>query len=281
MIPANRARSLLLEALASTLWLVILLGTAGSASTAELRVAPGISYDILVDGLDGPRGLLFAPNGTLLTVEQRGGRVVSLDGAGRRSVLASGLADPHDLAMDDAGRLYVAETGANRIARITDDGKVEAYLLDLGAPVDLDFAPDGELLICELSPGRLTGFRGQYTRRVLLSNLKPHGLAFDSAGGVYVNDLSGGRILQLTPNGRVRVVADDISVPIGIAVGPSGDLYVAQRRVGRLLRIELSGTTMVLAEGLRSPRDPAFDAVGNLYVAETDTERILKFTGDF
>ena len=147
--------------------------------------------------------------------------------------------------------------------------------------MDLAISPAGELLVCEYAAARLTAFKSAKDRRVIVSGFRPHGLAFLPGGIILVTDTSAGRVVKVTSDGTITVLANQVPSAIGIAIGPSGDAYVAQRRFGRLLRIGPKGTRTVLMEGLMSPRDPAFDTAGNLFVAETDRGRILRLSGNF
>lgn len=256
----------------------IILACRGYAQSPT-QVAPGIEYSVVARGLHKPRGLFFAPSGSLYVVEQVRGNVLKIGEDGHLTEVAKGLSDPHDLTMDTHGNLYIAETGAKRVARISPRGTVTTYISGLRGPVDLDFNPRGELFVCELGAGRVTAFKSAKEARVFV-NLTAHGLAFDKSGVTFVNDWGRDRIVKVDVDGQVKPIAK-VEVPIGLAIGKSGDLYVAQRQAGKVLRVKLDGTRIILIEGLKAPRDPAFDAAGNLYVAETGAGRILRLEGDF
>lgn len=266
---------------------LVLLGAMGlalarkSPAQSVPKAISVVTYTVVVTGLAGPRGLLFAPSGDLYVAEQTSGAIAKIAPDGRVTRIAKGLADPHDLAIDAEGNLYVAETGANRVARISPAGAVTTFIAGLAKPVDLDFNSNGELLVCELGRGSVTAFTTPEKSRVVASGLKgPHGLAFGKSGITFINDWSGNRIVKVGPEGRMEPVAD-VEVPVGLALGRSGDLYVAQPQIGKVSRIKLDGTRITVIEGLSGPRDPAFDAAGNLHVAETGAGRILRLTGDF
>jgi len=248
---------------------------------AGITAAPGVAYTVFAAKLSGPRGLLANQDGSVSVVEETAGRVVKITSAGRIVEIASGLKDPKDLESDAQGNLYVAEAGRNRIARITPKGVVRSYIEGLNAPVDLAFNPQGELLVCEFLGERVLAFKSPTERRVLISGFRAHGLAFPRSGGTIVTDITGSRVIRLSPDGKVDVIAAKVELPIGVVIGPSGDLYVAARNAGQLLRISLNGSRTVVLGGLKTPRDPVFDATGNLYVAESDAGRVLKLTGRF
>ncbi len=251
-----------------------------SYAQSAIKVAPGVIYTVAVEGLAGPRGLLFAPSGDLYVVEQASGEIAKIAPDGRVTRIAKGFSNAHDIAMDAEGNLYVAETGAGRVARISPTGEVTTYIASLSVPVDLDFNPRGELLVCELGSGKVMAFTSPEKGRVF-AGFGAHGLAFGNSGVTFVNDYAGSRIVKVGPDGRVETIAAKVVGPVGLALGRSGDLYVAQRKLSKLSRIKPDGTRIILMDGLNAPRDPAFDASGNLYVAETGAGRILKLTGDF
>jgi sugar lactone lactonase YvrE len=185
---------------------------------------------------------------------------VRITSAGRIVQIAGGLKGPHDLESDAHGNLYVAETGRNRIAQITPNRVVRSYIDGLNTPVDLAFNPQGELLVCEFSGERVIAFKSPTDKRIVISGFRPHGLAFPRSGATIVNDITGSRVVRVSPDGKVDVIATKVELPIGVVIGPSGDLYVAARNAGQLLRITLSGSRTVLLYGLTTPRDPAFNA---------------------
>lgn len=260
---------------------VLAASSCGSFIACTQRDAPAQEqrpYRVFASQLDQPRGLLFAPDGSMYVAEQHGGAVARIDPAGRVTRVAQGLHSPHDLALDPAGNLYVAETGADRVAKIDRAGAVSTFIADLDSPVDLDFAPDGELWVCELS-GKVRAFSAQGASRVVAELKGPHGLAFGAAGLTYINDWRGNRVVKWVAGNVVGLA--DVAGPVGIAIGRSGDVYVAQPQARQISRISADGKRSDFATNLDEPRDPVFDSRGNLYVAETLAGRILVYSGSF
>lgn len=275
---SHPARLRLSIALALQFVLAVLLVPAGLSAGPVKSPYP---MEVVAEGLRGPRGLLFLPDGSLLVAEQDRGTIVRIAQEGTVTRIASGLSRPHDIARDAAGALYVADTGNGRIARITPEGAVSTYVAGLTAPVDLDFDPAGRLLICEYTRGPLKIAEGPGTAGPFGPVLEGgHGLLFEPDGGVLVVENLGERISRLTVDEHLEPLWQDIEGE-GLARGPSGDVYVAEPRGGRVWRLKANGVEVVVAEGLASPRDPAFDAVGRLYVAETGAGRVVRFTGSF
>ena len=264
------------------LWVLALSTPAAHAAdpAQPLKSAPGVSYTVWANNLSEPRGLLLDPKGGMWVAEEAG-TVLRIPGDGKRTTIVDGLARPHDIAVDARGTLYVAETALRRVVTIGRRGEIRTYAEDLQAPVDLAFHPNGELLVCQFAGDRVLAFRSPTEQRTFISGFKSHGLAFDKSGATYVNDLSNGRLVKVSADGKVEVVAADVGVAIGVAVGHAGDIYLALRRTGKLLQIRPDGSRRVLLEGLQAPRDPVIDTEGNLYLAETEAGRILKLPGRY
>ncbi len=191
---------------------------------------------------------------------------------GTSSVFAySSLASPRGEAFDSAGNLYVA----NNFGGASGNGSIEK------------FTPAGVASVFAMDPGDGSVLSG------------PEGLAFDSAGNLYVaND--GGWIEKFTTNGTPSLFASDpgdgsvLNGPDGLAFDSSGNLYVANtyggnNGIGSIEKFTTNGTPSLFASDpgdgsvLLIPEGLAFDSSGNLYVANTyggDNENgsIEKFT---
>jgi sugar lactone lactonase YvrE len=75
----------------------------------------------------------------------------------------------------------------------------------------------------------------------------PEDIAIDAEGTVYTG-VADGRLLRLSPDGEVAVVADTGGRPLGIEVDPAGDLVVCDAYRG-LLRVDpRRGTVTVLVD---------------------------------
>jgi hypothetical protein len=134
----------------------------------------------------------------------------------------------------------------------------------------------------------------------------PRGVAVDSAGNVYVADLTNQRIRVVSPNGTVSTLAGSGSNgfadgvgssamfydPQGVAVDTAGNVYVADSINNRIRVVSPNGTVSTLAGGSNSigypgfldgpgssamfygPRGVAVDTAGTVYVADTVNHRI-------
>jgi uncharacterized protein (TIGR03437 family) len=158
---------------------------------------------------------------------------------------AKGLNAPMGLAVDPTnGNLYVADVGDNRVVRFL-------------APFD--------------NPGRIEpdGVYGQpnFTSRTATSTSnssmnQPRGIAFDSAGNLWVADTGNHRVLRFgaaSLNNAAPVAADTV-------IGQK-DFFGGGANAG--------GT--VSASGFDTPVGLALDAQNNLYVADFRNARVLRF----
>ncbi len=245
------------------------------------------------------------------------------------------------------GDTYIADSANHRIRRLTYDGVLEtavgtgergnngdgtngkALKLDTPFKVTADEATGnvffteigGNLIRCidinqriitiagggEYVPDAGTSMRGVY---VQLS--EPAGLAFDSAGDLYVAERGGNRILRISPDWMVTVVAgtgmagsggDDgqaldaeFRQPTDVYVDDHDNIYVADTGNHRIRRIGTDGTVTTVAgngvaggEGdgglateaqLNHPTGITMDAFGNLYIADSGNHRIRQVQPD-
>jgi plastocyanin len=118
----------------------------------------------------------------------------------------------------------------------------------------------------------------------------------NSEGNLYVTDGNFNRVLKVTPEGEISILAawENSPVTVGAAVGPDGAIYVSQFSPapytpgsGRIDKIDLDGTiTEGVVTGLTTPIDVAFAPDGTIYVlqyaAEFDAEalRYVAFGGE-
>lgn len=106
---------------------------AESGSGRILRIGPTADSRpvTVVEGLDGPVGIVVASPTTAFVSERNAGRITRFSlRSGERTVVATGLAQPEGLALLADRRLVVAETGVRRILAIDPTSGVREVLAE-------------------------------------------------------------------------------------------------------------------------------------------------------
>jgi len=239
------------------------------------------------------------------------------------------LNQPSGVAVDHAGSIYVADSGNRRIGKVS-DGIINAVSVFetaalAVAPSRIQLDPEGNLYIADTrdylvrqltTAGRTRTVAGTgapgfslSTRRATSTPLShPVGMAADGMGNLYIADELSHRVLRVTADGEMKLVAgtgiqgfagDDgaatlaqLSSPVALAVDGFGGLYIADAGNHRIRFIAPNGTIRTIAgtglpgasgDGgaavsaqLISPAGLVADFMGNLYIADTGNNRVLK-----
>ena len=222
----------------------------------------------------------ITPAGDVSTLAGPAGSTGSADGPRA----AARFSSPQGVAVDTAGNVYVADTGNNTIRKITPAGIVSTLAGLAGTPGSTD------------GTGSAARFDG------------PYGVAADTAGNVYVADISNSTIRKITPAGEVTTLAGlagsfgsadgtgsaaRFDFPASVAVDRAGTVYVADFSSSTIRKITPAGEVSTLA-GLANnygstdgpgsaarflgPLGVAVDAAGNVYVADNNNHTIRKIT---
>lgn len=248
-------------------------------------------HDIVLDGLNEPRGLSILTNGSLCVAEagrlaegqvvREGptanladtGSVSCVDTAGARKLIIEQLphvyynvtgvsTGPADVAAMD-GHLYLL-TGegqgdlARNLLRITDPTTSPEIVADFMAFAIETAQPDF------------------FDETDIISN--PFAMIPDAANGRFlVTDGATGHVLAAGLDGDIQVFSDVTGheVLTGIAWGTDGLVYVASfsqlphaTGAGAILQLHTDGSFAVAVDNLTAPIDLAFDMAGRMYVLE-------------
>jgi tripartite motif-containing protein 71 len=123
---------------------------------------------------------------------------------------------------------------------------------------------------------------------------RPHGIAVDASGNIYVADTLNHRIQKFDSSGNLVTkwgsegTGDGQFIsPIGVAVDTSDNVYVADSDNHRMQKFNSDGTFLAkwgsygTGDGqFNYPTGVAVDASGNVYVADSSNDRIEKFNSD-
>ena len=221
--------------------------------------------------LNRPTGLFMDNSNNLFVAEESGNRVLKYNAAGS-NLFALGQAgvcvtdnyafcSPKDMAMDGSGNLWVADG-----SRIVEYSASNTYIQELPVP-DIGSAGDN------------THFNNV------------NGLAFDSAGRMYVSDTNNHRVQVYIFTAGAPVYSATIGVtneagsdnahfnsPYHLTVDSSNRLYVVDQGNNRVQRCTLSGvwTCAPFDSGLNGPQGIAIDHSNNIYIADLSNSRIRK-----
>lgn len=199
--------------------------------------------------------------------------------------IATGLHQVDSPVFDQAGNLYLTFSGSRgetvpiSIFRLGPGAAREAFVSGVVNPTSLAIGPGGHLYVSSrfegtiyrVRPDEMAGTAG--TVEPIATELGvPCGLAFDSAGTLYVGDRSG-TIFRVTRTGQTDAFA---SLPPSVAafhlaMGPGGYLHVAAPTLAardHIYRISPDGDVEILYSGFGRPQGLAFDAQGSLYVVD-------------
>lgn len=147
------------------------------------------------------------------------------------------------------------------------------------APLAVRAAP-GDLYVADSSPfGAIFKLTPDGTKSTFVTGLVyPRGLAFDTAGNLYVANPNNSEILKFAPDGTKSTFASGLRSPFGLAFDSSGNLFVSDTNT--IFKFARDGTKTVFASGLSQPVGLAFDRQGNLFEADLASETIFKFSAD-
>jgi len=223
---------------------------------------------------------MITPAGVVSTFAGTAGVSGSTDGAGS----VARFNRPIGVDVDSSGNVYVADTWNDTIRKITPAGVVTTLAGTAGS----SGSTDG------------TGSAAQFTR--------PHDLAVDSNGNVFVADTINHTIRMITPAGVVSTFAGTAGVsgssdgtgpagrfmrPAGVGVDINDNVFVADTDNHTVRMITPAAVVTTLAGSAGStgntddtgnaarfnlPTDVAVDSSGNVYVADTNNHTVRMIT---
>ncbi|MEI6206532.1 MAG: FG-GAP-like repeat-containing protein [Desulfuromonadales bacterium] len=324
-------------------------GDGGPATSASLYTPWGVALDssgnIYIADRDYHRvRKVAAGTGIITTVAGNGSSYYSGDNVAATS---ASLFNPTGVAVDKFGKLYIADSGNHRIRKVdngiittvagyTDSGVSLGFAGDGGpatsaslfTPIGVTVDKDGNLFIADSSNNRIRkvaagsgiistvaggypGFSGDGGPASLATLNYPTGVTLDSAGNLYIADMTNGRVRRIDAVSGVittvagggtsyysgdNVAATSVSLyPTGIAVDSSGNIYIADQNSNRIRKVAAASgiITTVAGNGLPyftgdnvpatstsiyGPSGVTIDSSGNLYIADTNNNRVRKVT---
>jgi sugar lactone lactonase YvrE len=269
---------------------------------AQAAAAPALS--VLAKGIDNPRGLSIAPDGTLYVASAGhagpmcldpkketclgfSSRVLAISPGGAKRTVAKGM-------ISAGGQDGTFTTGADGVS-VAPDGKVYAVTTS-GTPKDIQSIAkryrDAAGKLFEVGSGRPRPiaaideleWKANFDRVKGDRNSNPYAV-LALADRVIVADAGANTIHSVAPDGTATVLAvlpgngKSQPVPTSLALGPDGAVYAGELAEGagtgkaRVWRIPLDGTApTVYATGFTGITGLAFARDGSLYVTELSTD---------
>lgn len=284
----------------------------GSAAVQEQRYSLGFEFgrEGSNEGqLDAPGGLAVDASGDVYVLDTENSRIEEFNREGQylATIGTSGKGDgelksPEGITIDSVGNIWVADTGNNRIEEFNAQ---DEYVTALGSKTTLD-KPEGVTVdshgniwvanragnsVLEYTPHENEDGGHEYTLSKTLRTegsgedqlKKPHGVAVNAEGDVYISDTGQDQIVEYSATGvYLRTFGkkgkgdDELKNPAGVSVDSNGDVWVADEGNGRVEEFSATGAFLRtigekgIAEGqLTDPKDVAVDSEGDVWIANT------------
>ena len=206
-------------------------------------------------------------------------------------VLATGLGLGESPRWHD-GRLWLCDWVAGEVLSFDDSGRRDVALRVTGLPFSVDWLDDGRMVLTTTA-GVVVGQPDGQVTPYGASGTAWNEIVVDGQDNVFVNtagfDLMGGEepkpgwVSVVTPDGRARVVGEDLWFPNGMAVTSDGTtLLVAESYGHRVTAFDispdgsLSGRRTWADLGSGTPDGICLDAEGALWYAEVPARRCVR-----
>jgi sugar lactone lactonase YvrE len=142
------------------------------------------------------------------------------------------------------GRLWFSDWTGGQVVAVDAAGETEVVLRHRSLPLCFDFLPDGRMVVVSNQEHALLALEADgtlttYADLSAISTLGCNDIVVDGRGHAFVNspdfdfatgpppgEVQPGVVGVVTPDGRVRVVADDLAFPNGMAVTADGRTLV-------------------------------------------------------
>jgi uncharacterized protein (TIGR03437 family) len=179
------------------------------------------------------------------------------------------IADVHGVAVDSSGNVYIADTANSRVREISvTSGNITT------------FAGNGN-----------RGYAGDGAAATAATLWFPSGLAFDSAGNLYISDYGNATVRKVDSRGTITTVAGTgsygfsgdggaaskaaLAYPYSIRFDSAGNLFIADTGNTDIRKVDTSGNISTLVSGI-IPEDIALDSAGAIDFVDGITSFVQK-----
>ena len=166
----------------------------------------------------------------------------------KASVLLDGLAFPESPRWHD-GKLWFSDMFMHRVMTVTADGKVETVISVPQQPSGLGWLPDGRMLVVSMLDRRLLRLdpSGLMVAAELgdMAHYHCNDMVVDRHGRAYIGNFGfdfltkqpakATVLILVTPDGKKRVVAEDMLFPNGSVITPDGGTLIVAETYARRL----------------------------------------------
>jgi sugar lactone lactonase YvrE len=203
-----------------------------------------------------------------------------------------------------ADRLWFSDMYQRTVFAVGLDTGVEQICEVPGIPAGLGWLPDDTLVVVSMRERKLLRLREArlevHADLTTLVRDEPNDLLVDGIGNCYVSNLGqafeylgsdaeppGVPLLVVSPDGKVRVAADDLVTPNGMAMTSSGRFTVAEPLAFRVSSFEVAPDGLLVKRRLFSQLSPGcmpdgicMDTAGSVWAASPTTREILRLHED-
>ncbi|WP_420473883.1 SMP-30/gluconolactonase/LRE family protein [Noviherbaspirillum sp. ST9] len=211
-------------------------------------------------------------------------------------LIAEGLAFPEAPRWHD-GALWFSDFYTHKVHRIADDGVLETVAEVPGQPSGLGWLPDGRLLVVSMEERRVLRMEdGQLVTHAKLDAFTSalcNDMVVDRRGRAYVGNFGFDMLnreaprptvlVMVEPDGRARVVADNLLFPNGCVITPDGSTLIVAETFGKRLTAfdiapdgTLGGRRQWADLSEASPDGICLDNEGAVWVASPPTSEFLR-----
>ena len=195
------------------------------------------------------------------------------------------------------GKLWFSDIHAHKVMTVDEQGHAEVVVTVPERPSGLGWLPDGRLLVVSMRNQQLLRLDpdGLHTVAEVKSLVKGdiNDMVVDAQGRAYIGSMgydlfageaqAPGNVVMVTPDGKARVVADNLEVPNGPAITPDHKTLIVAESFGHRLAAfdiaadgSLSGRRVFAALGEATPDGICLDAEGAVWVSSPLTHEFLR-----